>query len=649
MRINRIKVDRHGPLENLDLKLNSGINVIYGSNESGKSLTMDFLLKKLSKKRMAKYKRMDRVQEEPEGFIVFYDNEERKLEHNQCLTDFLPSVKDEDICSIFVMKDSDLNIPDNKYYTSITDRLTGLRTEDIDKISKEILEFGFLTQTSRELLNNNKSKYLKDKIEDSKNLKSEISKYIEEKENDNLHLIEGEIFSKKMKIKQHEADLEKQKKLKAKDKYEENKNAIERIKSSKKRLNELPEESSLNSIKLEIEKYNFNENKCVNYTKMSIFSILGLIPSFLFCLLFWIVWILIEQPIIGIINPIMTLFFVILFTVFWSIAFNNIRIQMKLKNDIIIMGKKIGLKIDTIDEITKIIECNLKDVEKNKGIINEKFGVLKSNLSLDGNLEQVIIKTNQKLTRIEEEIDFNLKTKYKPDREEILDSQLKELREEVISLENDLKQHNFKLSDFSRRTSNLNFELFMNEKFNLLVENIDSLKVVIEKLEKFKAFIETRASSCRKALEIFDEILIEEKAKINQLFDEDSICIKFFNEITNGKYVDIKFDSVKGNIIVKKIDDEEISAYKLSEGTYDQLYLAIRVDLAQRILGEDKGFLIMDDIFLSYDTDRLKVGINILKKLSEMGWQIIYFTAKDKECELFKEITDNEIIRIEQI
>ena len=116
MRINRIKIDRYGPLENINFDLNPGVNVIYGLNESGKSLAIEFLLKKLSKKQKVKYKRKDRVSEKPEGYIIFYDGEEIKLKPNQCLTDFLPSVKDADVCRIFVMKDSDLNIPDGKYF-----------------------------------------------------------------------------------------------------------------------------------------------------------------------------------------------------------------------------------------------------------------------------------------------------------------------------------------------------------------------------------------------------------------------------------------------------------------------------------------------------------------------------------------------------
>lgn len=55
----------------------------------------------------------------------------------------------------------------------------------------------------------------------------------------------------------------------------------------------------------------------------------------------------------------------------------------------------------------------------------------------------------------------------------------------------------------------------------------------------------------------------------------------------------------------------------------------------------------MDDIFLSYDKDRLFEGIKVLKRLSDMGWQIIYFTAKDEIRNAFTEISDYKLIELE--
>jgi exonuclease SbcC len=82
----------------------------------------------------------------------------------------------------------------------------------------------------------------------------------------------------------------------------------------------------------------------------------------------------------------------------------------------------------------------------------------------------------------------------------------------------------------------------------------------------------------------------------------------------------------------------------LSAGTYDQLYLTIRLGLGEQLLKGNKGFFIMDDPFVKSDMDRLKKQIKLLKKISKTGWQIIYFTAKEEVKELFeRDIKNNKI------
>ncbi len=332
MRIDRIKLDKYGPLNNLDLKLMPGINVIYGSNESGKSLTMEFLLKKLAKKKIAKDRRIDRVQEEPEGFIVFYDKEEIKLEQNQYLTDLLPLVKDEDICKIFVMRDSDLNIPDDEYYETITDRLTGLRTSDISRISEALINFGCLKPKDREISNLKKFGQLKDKLNKAKDLKKEIFEYIEAAKRNSIHIIEGEIFDAYMKLKRIECDLEKQKKARLRDEYFLNEKAIETIEISEREIKNLPSKDNLEKVKGVFEKYKEDKAIIADFIKISSYSKWNIFPSFLFCLLFWIVWFTTTQPMIGIITPIITAFFLFTNIVFWFIAFSKRR-KLKIKTE----------------------------------------------------------------------------------------------------------------------------------------------------------------------------------------------------------------------------------------------------------------------------------------------------------------------------
>ena len=54
------------------------------------------------------------------------------------------------------------------------------------------------------------------------------------------------------------------------------------------------------------------------------------------------------------------------------------------------------------------------------------------------------------------------------------------------------------------------------------------------------------------------------------------------------------------------------------------------MSLAKRLLGDEHGFLILDDPFLASDSQRLGEQLQILRDLVSHGWQIIYLTVKDE-------------------
>jgi uncharacterized protein YhaN len=87
----------------------------------------------------------------------------------------------------------------------------------------------------------------------------------------------------------------------------------------------------------------------------------------------------------------------------------------------------------------------------------------------------------------------------------------------------------------------------------------------------------------------------------------------------------------------------------LSKGAFDQLYLSIRIDLAQRLLEGRKGFFIMDDAFLSSSSKRFREQVNLLSKLSDMGWQTVYFTVKAEDSRALSQISGSKVIRLEPL
>ena len=72
-------------------------------------------------------------------------------------------------------------------------------------------------------------------------------------------------------------------------------------------------------------------------------------------------------------------------------------------------------------------------------------------------------------------------------------------------------------------------------------------------------------------------------------------------------------------------------ALTLSQGTADQLYLALRLAVADLVLPSPQACpLILDDALLSFDDDRLAVVLHLLTELAE-GRQILLFTCQHRE------------------
>jgi len=100
---------------------------------------------------------------------------------------------------------------------------------------------------------------------------------------------------------------------------------------------------------------------------------------------------------------------------------------------------------------------------------------------------------------------------------------------------------------------------------------------------------------------------------------------------------------------LKRKDGAILEAEKLSGGAYDQLYLSIRLALGEKLLKGKKGFFIMDDPFVKADPDRLQRQIEMLKRISEWGWQVIYFSAKGEIKDVLKENIDNGAINYVEV
>lgn len=103
----------------------------------------------------------------------------------------------------------------------------------------------------------------------------------------------------------------------------------------------------------------------------------------------------------------------------------------------------------------------------------------------------------------------------------------------------------------------------------------------------------------------------------------------FFSKLTCQGYTALTtgFDE-RGNVILlgRRSTGVEITVDEMSEGTRDQLYLALRLaTIEQQIDRSEPLPLIVDDLFVNFDDGRAAAGFEILAELAEKT-QVIFFT-----------------------
>lgn len=75
----------------------------------------------------------------------------------------------------------------------------------------------------------------------------------------------------------------------------------------------------------------------------------------------------------------------------------------------------------------------------------------------------------------------------------------------------------------------------------------------------------------------------------------------------------------------------------LSQGTVDELYFALRLALFETIVPEENSPpLVLDDVFVNFDDERMKRALDLLLEKSRER-QIILFSCHSREAEYLKD------------
>ena len=118
-----------------------------------------------------------------------------------------------------------------------------------------------------------------------------------------------------------------------------------------------------------------------------------------------------------------------------------------------------------------------------------------------------------------------------------------------------------------------------------------------------------------------------------------------FNELTLDSFSRLLVDSEEAapRLFGIRSGGEQVDVTGMSEGTRDQLYLALR--LAALDLQIDQGLnmpLIADDLFINFDDTRTAAGLRVLGELSRK-MQVVFLTHHDHLVPLAKEVLGTDL------
>lgn len=234
----------------------------------------------------------------------------------------------------------------------------------------------------------------------------------------------------------------------------------------------------------------------------------------------------------------------------------------------------------------------------------------------------------------------------------IEDGILKDLKDCILKDISDINEIEKSINDeWERVDSELNDTLLKIREYETLLkgacddELLQSIDEEIAELEAKKINLENIHLSLKTALEVMTEASQEiQKDYVPMLNSKMSSIIK---RISCGRYMDLRADdNLALKVIAPEIGDV-ISAQALSGGTIDQMYLALRIAMADMInAGQEKLPFVMDETLAQYDDNRTRETLEFIRELSDER-QIILFTCKRREVDMAREACGSRLNIVE--
>lgn len=666
MRIDNLKINAYGNIKNKDISLNKGINIIHGANESGKSTLLSYIVNSfygISKTKdgremsdYEKYKpwegsefsgRIKYTLNDNSQYEIFRDfNKKNPKIYNERLEDITDTfeIDKKDGSNFFVEQ---TGVDKQTYLSTVVSMQQEVRLEEKEQ-NLLIQKIANLAGTGEDNVSYKKALgKLQDKIRDEIGTNKttqkpiniiekeieEINRKIEEIRpyKDKKYGIDAEKEELKDQIKELEIERkilqelrenelienENKKEIQIKENnIKENASKVLTLKNKMKELEDIEKSIGENVSKLQSEieskKQNQEENKEVKSTsKKSIYLVIA-VALIIVAVVFAVI---VKNYVLAGIPLVLSIIDVIILAITQNKKKKEIQEQ---KN------KQEENRIKIAQEIENLTK-ELQDKEEEKRDLDSQISMIKGQLLLlENNNEQISAQVNKiktDLLNTQNQDKNQIITKYKT---EIPIEKINSIIESnnLHSLEEQLNTNKIKLTG-------------LEIEENTILPQLDNLVNLEERLEadrQKKTELLQKEEVINLAIENLNKAYEEMKTTITPKFTNN--LSEGIKEITNNKYEKVAINDENG-MIIENARGEYIEANKLSTGTIDQLYLALRLSMIKDLSKETLP-IILDETFAYFDNARLEKIIQYLNEKAKEH-QTIIFTCTNRE----KEILDN--------
>lgn len=688
MKIKNIKVNAYGNIENKDINLEEGINIIHGANESGKSTLLNYIIsifygisrnkegKALSD--YEKYKpwnsnefsgRISYKLENGEKYEIFRDfNKKNPKIYNDKLEDISDRFEtDKKDGSKFFIEQT--GIDKQMYLSTVVSTQEEVRLDEKNQ-NMLIQKIANLAGTGEDNVSYKKALIkLQEKIRDEIGTNKTSQKPVNIIEKEIVEINNKIVETEKYRSRKYEIDAEKEQILSELKELEQQKQILQELQNSMKneeetknrleirektrkdniaKINELTNQKNtinaenervqnaknhlqdiIKGHKENIEKLNSEIEKIANEKEetqekekpsISFIIITVVLAIALICSI-----ILIKNHIISGVLGVA----IIANIVFYVINKNKQKVnKAKLREKI---NQEKQYKREKLENQKQQIIANINTTEKELEKQEEQEKQVNSELSMLKGQIILLEKNNEKITEEIEQDNKAIKEESNKNKQQIIEKYKDKNINDLLYI-NDYQNY---ISKIEETINNNRIRIKGLEiEYNTIVPQLDEMVVLEEKLEADKeklAELREKESIINIAIENLMDAYEEMKTTITPKFTKN--LSESIQKISSNKYNKVTINDENG-MIIENNRGEYVEAIKLSTGTIDQLYLALRLSMIDELSKENLP-IILDESFAYSDNNRLK---NMLQYLTSdlNNHQTIIFTCTDREQKMLE-------------